>query len=369
MTLRFASSMGTIHQPAQMLRYWDSIDSLAGGLVIGLMSDNALNDPRAWIRTPTFTVQNTWVVQGAFKNTDFMSGAEPQNAGLYFRKAGAEQLSMLIVPEAGSGGLTDGYMYSIEVRRGATLLAASDPIFFSQDWTVFQFKATINTGILGSFEVKASRRENETQEAFASIITGVATNTADAAVAGADQVEINYDVKGGNATWDHFWAMDDQGAVNNDFPNKLLMVHGMVPDSDGAQDDWVAQGGQGTGYQTVDDPANSIADDIGRQISENIGDIFLTGFPDPGGSHPISASANVAGVIFTHVSAMENSGTLTVRPIYRNAGDTRAEGADQALVGTSYAGYYEIFEEDPVALAAWTVAQVKAMQWGLKVQS
>lgn len=369
MTLRFASSMGEIHQPAQMDRYWASSLGLSGGLSLGLMSDLALNDASATILTPTFTLQNTWIMQGAFKNSDFLSGANPQNAGLYFFKGGAEQLSMVIVPAVASGGLSDGYMYGIEVRRGAVVLAASDPIFFSQEWTVFQFKATLNTGVLGSFEVKASRRENETQEAFTSIVSGVATNTADTGVAGGDQVEINYDVKGGNAIWDHFWVMDDQGAVNNDFPNKLLMVHGMVPDADGAQDDWIPQGGQGTGFQTVDDPANSLSDDIGRQIAENIGDIFLTAFPDPGVGHPISSAANIAGVIFTHVSAMENSGTLTVRPIYRNAGDVRAEGADQALAGTAYAGYFEVFEEDPVALAAWTVAQVKAMQWGLKVQS
>lgn len=361
--------MGTIHQPAQMERYWDSIDDISGGLSLGLMSDNALNDSGGWVRTPVFASQDTWVIQAAFRNTDFLDGLNPQNAGLYFREGGAEQLSMVIVPAAGSGGLTAGYMYGIEVRRGATVLAASDPIFFSQEWTIFQFKATVDIGVGGAYEVKASRRENETQEAFATILSGSGTNTADTGASGVDQVEINYDVQSGSAIWDHFWMMDDQGSVNNDFPGKFLMVHGMVPNADGAQDDWIAQGGQGTGYQTVDDPANSTSDDIGRQISENIGDIFLTAFPDPGGAHPISGSANVAGVIFTHVSAMENSGTLTVRPIYRNAANTRAEGADQALSGTEYAGYFEVFEQDPVALAAWTVSQVKAMQWGLKVQS
>ncbi len=384
MTLRFASSMGEVHKGGtdnfQLLRYWNSANSVGTGSGAGLMSNLAIVDNSALLRTPVFTEQNTWICQGVFLNSAPLAGPSPMTAGLRYRRLGVEQLAMVIVPATASGSRPDGQLYSVEVRRGATLLAASAPIFYAQQFTIFQFKATIDTGVGGSFEVRAATVEGGVVGAFSNVVSGTGVNTADTGVAGADDVEIHYNVEAGSSRWDHFWVMDDQGSINNDFPGKFLLVQGVVPNAQGAQNDWTSQGGQGGGsndYESVNDPGDNIADDVGRHTSDTTNDIFLVGYQIPGETgavgfedgHPISGSANVQGVIFHHVSGMENSGNRTVSPIYRNASDVRADGTNQALTSTSFNGFFEVFELNPVSAAAWTAQQTKEMEWGLKLQA
>lgn len=369
MTLRFASSMGEVHLPTtnvtQFLRHWATESSMATAAVSGgLFSDTAFAEGSGFIRTPTFTDQPTWTCQAAFRaSADF--GSIAGDAGIRFLLGGTEQLAMVIVPLPALGARSLGQQYVIEVRRGATVLATSTATFYSTRWTIFQFQATLHT-TAGAFEVRAAPVDRQTVGAFVNVLSGSSINTADAAANDADQAELNYTVPNGSAVWDHFFLMDDAGTTNNDFPSGLLLVQGMVPDADGAQDDWLAQGGQGTGFQTVDDPAGGITEDIGRQTTEVIGDIFLTAFPDAGAPNfPIGGGANIAAVLFHHVSAMENSGSRTVRPIYRNSADARSQGADDVLTDTLFAGFLEVFELEPITVLAWTVQQTRDMQWGL----
>lgn len=383
MALQWASSMGEIHlqgvNSVQLTRYFATQSGMGTGSTAGLLSVRAMQEGSGFVKGPQLTEQNTWVVQGAFQNSGPLATQSPitQKAGLALFRQGTEQLRMEIVPAGASGGRLDGHLYGIEVKRGATVLAATAPLFYAEEWTIFQLKATVNTGVLGSFEVRAARVENQTIQAFSTVLSAVSVNTADAGVAGADQLEVNFEVKGNAARWDHVWMMDDTGAINNDFPGKFLLVQGVVPNSNGAQEDWAYKGGQGSGFNTQNDPPNSDSDDIGRATSNVVNDIILMGFQIPGelgapgveAGHPISSAANVQGVIFHHVSGMENSGTRTVRPIYRNIADVRSEGADIVLNQTSYLGFFEVFELEPVTASAWTAQQTKDMQWGLKVQA
>ena len=384
--LRFASSMGELHYIGaggtgddQLLRYWGEQFSMGTGLGGGLLSNRSIVEGNGYLRTPQLVDQNTWIIQGAFFCSANLDGGAAQNAGLALFKAGTEQLRLLVAPVAAFGARQEGQLYRLELRRGATLLATSTASFYAQQWHIIQMKVTIDP-VAGAYEVRVAPVENTNVGAFSTVLSGGPTNTADAGVAGADQVEVNYEVNNSSCRWDHFFVMDDTGAVNNDFPGKWLLVHGVLPNRQGAQNDWVSQGGQGSGandYESVNDPGNSIQDDIGRHTSDTPGAIFLVGYQVPGttgnpgaeAGHPIGAGANVQGVIFHHVSGMENSGTRTVRPIYRNSVDVRAEGGDVILSTPAYAGYFEVFEQDPVAAAAWTAQGVIDMQWGLKVQS
>lgn len=381
MALKWASSMGEVHlqgsNSVQLTRYFATQSGMGSGSTTGLLSVRAMQEPSGFVRGPQLPEQNTWIVQGAFQNSGPMAGAFAQNAGLAFFRQGTEQLRMEFVPAGALGARQDGQLYFIEVKRGATVLATSAPLFYSEEWTIFQFKATVRTGSNGSFEVRAARVENQTIGAFSTILSGAALNSADAGVDGADQLEINFEVEGGSARWDHVWMMDDQGTINNDFPGKFLLVQGVVPNSNGAQEDWVYQGGQGSGFDALNDPHNSDSDDVGRATSNTVGDIVLMGFQIPGelgapgfeSGHPISSAANVQGVIFHHVSGMENSGNRTVSPIYRDIADVRADGTNVVLNSLVFSGFFEVFELEPVTSLAWTAQQTKDMQWGLKVQA
>lgn len=390
MALRFLSSMGEVHNPdggasVQFLRYWGGSVGIGAAGSFGIMSNSVISDGSGSVLTPSFTPQATWIIGAMFRGDDEWDGINPQDIGLEFRLGAAVQLSVKFVPAAASGARPEGQMFSIEVRRGSTVLAASAPEFYVRDWHAIQFKATIDT-VSGSFEVRMARRENETWigssfgTGMRTILSGSGINTADAAVNNADNVEIEYSVEDGATTWDHFFVFDSTGALNNDFPTALgglpPLVQGVVPNADGVQNDWVARGGP-IGFDTVNDPGNSTSDDTGRLTSEVVSDIVLVQFQIPGetgvpgneAGHPISGSANVLGVIFHHVSGMENSGNRTLRPIYRNISNVRSEGASVVVSSTSFAGFFEVFELNPVSSLAWTVQQTKEMQWGLKLQA
>lgn len=391
MALRFLSSMGEVHAPdggsaIQFLRYWGGSVTMGGGGGPGLMSNSVILDGSGSILTPSFTPQATWIIGAMFRTGDEWDGVSTHDIGLEFKLAGATQLSVKFVPAATSGARPEGQMFSIEVKRGSTVLAASDPEFYVRDWHAIQFKATIDT-VSGSFEVRMSRRENESWvgssfgTGMRTILSGTGINTADAAVNNADNVEIEYSVNtNSSVSWDHFFVFDSTGSINNDFPTALgglpPLVQGVIPNADGAQNDWVAQGGP-IGFETLNDPGNSTVDDIGRLTSEVVSDIVLTEFQLPGetgtpgneAGHLISGSANVLGVIFHHVSGMENSGNRTLRPVYRNSVDTRVEGASVVVSSTTFAGFFEVFELEPVSSLAWTVQQTKDMQWGIKLQA
>lgn len=388
MALIWASSMGEVHRPGttagseyiQMLRYFGEQSAMSSSTAAGLMSKVVMQDGQGRVRTPQFTEQDTWIVQAAYRATGPMDGGLTQDLGIVIRRQGTEQLRLSFIPASASGSRFDGEMYSVRVERGATVLAATDPIFYSREWVVFQFKVTIDPAA-GAYEVKAMRRENESfTGSLTTILSGSGVNTADDGVTGADQFQFNYYISAGASLWDHVWVMDDTGALNNDFPGKFLLVQGVIPNANGAQLDWISQGGQGSGatfFDALNDSASNIAGDVGRAVTENIGDIILMAFQVPGETGlpgfetgpRISSLANVPGMIFHHVSAMENSGTLTVRPVYRNISDVRAEGNDLILTSTSFQGFYEVFEQNPVSAAAWTALEAIQMQWGLKLQA
>lgn len=384
MSLKFASSMGEVHYRGtsneQLLRYWEAQSGIDSASTSGgFLSNTAIIEGSAFLWTPFFTERDTWICGGVFWNSGLLAGGGTMEAGFKFYRGGVEQLDMVVVPAPAANGRPDGQQYGIEVRRGATVLAATAAIFYAQVATIFQMKVTIDPSV-GAFEVRAATTENQTIPAFTTVLSGVSVNTADTGVAGADQIQLNYQVEANSARWDHFWVFDDQGSVNNDFPGKFLLVQGVVPNAQGAQNDWVSQGGQGGGsndYESVNDDGGNINDDVGRHTSDTPGDVFLVGFQTPGqtgapgfeAGPSIGSGANVQGLIFHHVSAMENSGNRTVRPIYRNAADTRAEGSDLVLSDITFDGYFEVFELNPISASAWTPQETIDMQWGLKLQS
>lgn len=393
MTLRFASSMGEVHRvgstapvDGQFLRYWAAQTDIGSAEGAGMMSNSCMEDGQGSIETPAFTPQATWVAGAMILGLGNWDGVFSEDVGIEFRLGASSQLKLHLVSAPAANGRPEGQMFSVEVRRGATVLAASQPEFYVREWNAIQFKATIDP-TTGSFEVRMARRENEkwsttsVGQGMQTILSGVSVNTADAGVANADNVVLDYSVKSNNVRWDHFFLFDDQGSNNNDFPTSIgddpPLVQGVVPNADGVQNDWDVQGGQGTGFDTVNDPGFNVTDDVGRHVSQTPGDIFLTGFQDPGetgapgleSGHPIGSAATILGMIFHHVSGMENSGTRTLRPVYRRIDDVRAEGADQAVNDTSFSGFFEVFELNPISAAAWTVQESKEMQWGLKVQS
>ncbi len=377
----------------QFLRLWGSTDitltSTAGGLETPV---NTVAVGSGRVGTPVLNERNTWIVQAAYRSSIFPTGAGSENVGIYFKRdSGAtEQLSVRIRKQgaSASGSFQDGERFKIEVMRGATSLGISRD-FWSRSWHVIQVKVFFNdpggAPNTGTVEVRVlplegeDRNRGQAEATQETVINVAGIDTSDSGQDGVDVIELDYDASTGTVTWDHFLVMDSDGAQNNDFPAQpLVYVHGGVPNRDGADNDWVPQGPPPDGFEAVNDRADLCTEDDGRYTSDNPTDVLLFGMQPPGqtGTTPanasgprIGASNAVLGVMFHHVSAMESSGNRTVRSLYRDIADVRSEGPDVVLSGTTFGGFFEIFELEPITAAVWTAQQTLDMQWGLKLQA
>jgi len=399
--IRFMMNGGLSWQPngsapinCQALRQWGDLTWSVAGFDTGLFDPTTAIERGGVgrISTPILPEKNTWIVQAAWIAPTFATGVGLETAGIYFMRGNdtTEQLSVRIRKQGASpsGSFQDGERFKLEVMVGAVSLGISRDFWTSQ-WHVIQVKVFFNDPIgapnTGTVEVrvlpleggKLARLDGAVQE-VAINVAGV--DTSDAGVAGVDAIRFDYDTSSATSVWDHFLVMDSDGALNNDFPAQpLIFVHGGLPWADGADLNWTPQGsGVTPPFDAVNDRSDLCIEDDGRLTSETPGDTTLFSFQTPGmtGSTPafangprIGLSNQVLGVSFHHVSGMEASGNRTVRPYYRDVLDVRAEGPDQIITGTLFAGYVEIFELEPVTGLAWTAQQTTDMQWGLKLQA
>lgn len=399
--IRFMMNGGQTWQPAatapancQAIRQWGDITWTNAVFDAGLFDPVNANSHAnvGHAATPILAEKNTWIVQAAWRAPLFTHGAGLETAGIYFMRGNDtdEQLSVRIRKQdaSPSGSFQDGERFKLEVMVGAVSLGISRD-FWTQQWHVIQVKVFFNniTGApnTGTVEVRVlpleggeyPRLDGAVQEVA---ISATNVDTSQTGLEGVDAIRFDYDVASQRSVWDHFLVMDSDGTINNDFPSQpLILVHGGLPWDAGADQTWIPQGsGVTPPYEAVNDRSDLCTGDDGRLTSETPGDTTLFSFQTPGltGAQPasgngplIGAGNQVLGVSFHHVSAMEASGNRTVRPYYRDVLDVRAEGADQILTGTLFAGYVEIFELEPVTGLAWTPQQTIDMQWGLKLQA
>ena len=256
MTIRFLGPM-TTHRfnssdaggpHCQFLRHFGSQSGLNTGGGSGLMTPGTIGlDTNGLFRTPLLTERDTWIVQGAFRNTNFIDGGFDQSAGIVWRRGGVEQLRLIQVREPAQNYRLLGRQYHWEVRRGATVLGSSKR-FFIFGWDVIWAKVTIDPLLAnGEVEIRVSKNGNTLPNypdgAQSVVINLTNVDTADTGVAGCDEIEFIYNSAQGSGVWDHIVVMDTDGSVNNDIPAEpLWLVHGMVPNSNGDHQEWSSQG-------------------------------------------------------------------------------------------------------------------------------
>ena len=344
MSLIFAESFGVNLDTVQLGRKWQTASGVVSSRVTGYREHGfALSSTNATLRTPDFTEQNTWVIGCAMW---WAVRAASVGTKIEFLKAGADQLTFEFVMAE------DGNVFSILVKRGSTTLDTVGP-FFSREKAYFEFGATIRTGVNGAWEIK---RDGVSQGSD----TGV--NTAEEASDGCDGFKITFDAAGATFRCGDIYIVDDQGAIRNDFlgPVKVLPIR---PTSDGADSDWNPSTGSDH-YALVDDAVGT-PDDNSRITSFTPGDVDLFGY----GDLSLPTGITILGVIVESIAKMESSGTRTLRAKYRNAGDTRSNGASFVASTTAWAWFAHVWEQDPIAASDWTKTLVDAAQFGAEVVS
>lgn len=344
MSLHFAEGFGMNLGATQLGRKWQTASGTVDTRVTGYREHgHALSSTNATLRTPDFTQQNTWTFGCSMW---WASRAASVGTKIEFLKAGVAQLAFEFE------FAEDGNIFNILVKRGSTTLETVGP-FFTREKAYFEFQATIRTSTNGAWEIV---REGVSQDSD----TGV--NTADVGSDGCDGFKITFDSAGATFRCGDIYVLDDQGAIRNDFlgPVKVLSVR---PSADGADSDWTPSTGSDH-YALVDDPVGAPADSD-RITSFTASDIDLFAFDDLS----LPTGITILGVVLESVASMVSSGTRTLRPKYRNAGDTRSNGTNFVLNTTAWAWFSQVWEQDPIAASNWTKALVDAAQFGVEVVS
>lgn len=130
----------------------------------------------------------------------------------------------------------------------------------------------------------------------------------------------------------------------------------LVPEGDGANTDWTPSAG--SNWEDVDEiPADG---DTSYVSSNNVGDVDTYETEDLGSSPP-----TVYAIQANLYAKKDSAGTREIAAVVRDGG-TDYVGATKTL-STSYIYYSEIMEENPGTSSPWSVSEINADEFGVKV--
>jgi hypothetical protein len=288
----------------------------------------------AHLSTPSFGVQNTWVVGFGFKTSG--SGGTPTVTIM----SGSSQQCSLTITTLGSG-------YAWVLKRGSTTIATSVVERSFNVWYYVELKVTVRDGTDGVYEL----RVDETAD-----FSGSGVNLANTGTDGADVFQFGATTNA--AVWDDIYILDDQGSVNNDFKGDSA-VRGILPNGDGASTGWTPSTGS-SHFALVDDAATNPNDsDYNRGVNAGDRDLYdyanLTGL----------LNGPISGIMVTSDMRMETTGIATVKVVVRQGG-VNYDQATHTVNGTGVRGHTQVIENSPDDAAPWEVADIDNAQIGVE---
>lgn len=234
--------------------------------------------------------------------------------------------------------LNTGYNLAISGHSGATVLSVGS-------WYYIEVKAVIN-GASGSLEVHLNGAVE------------IASFTVNLGTTPLGYLYLNFpgsSVTNGN-DYDDIYVCDNSGAANTSFLGDCR-IETLYPGADGAHTQWTPDTGSAH-YARVDETTPD--GDSSYVRDNNVGDRDSYAFTD---------LATLAGSVFgvqTQMYARKDiAGTRQLAAVAR-PGSTDHDGA-AATLGTSYAFFSEIREQNPDTSAAWTIGDVNGSEFGVKV--
>lgn len=214
-------------------------------------------------------------------------------------------------------------------------------------WIYAELRVDFGTGTSGRIVVKVNGQ---------TVLDQASINTAPSGVARGNMVQ--YYQNGGNnqsASYDDLYLCDGTGTANNDFLGDCR-VETLLPSGAGAETQWTPSAG--ANYTNVDEvPADG---DTTYNKSNTVGQVDTYALPDLA-----SVTGLIYGVQYLQSVRKDNAGTRLVAPVAR-IGGADYPGSDTGL-GNSYVYTREIKEKSPATAAAWTISEINAMEYGVKV--
>lgn len=337
--LRFAESFEHATTAAQMQTKWSNVAGLSTfytGRSGGTSKSLGLAHNGGEMHKTFSAGQATWIAGVGFQDSYRCTGHDVVN----FLDAGTGQMRVYI----GSDG-------KLGVARGGTGLATGTTILSVGVWYYIEFKATIHP-TAGSYEL----RINGAVE-----LTATGVNTRATANSTADQVRFgearNVDNTGLQHIWDDLYICDSTGAQNNDFLGDIR-VQALFTTADGASSQWTPN----SGAVHFDRVSQTTPDDDTTYLSDaTAGDIDTWAYGDLA-----STTGDVKGIQIVPWVRKDDAGIRTVAPVIRIGGVNYVQ-ANLPNLSTSYQYLPQIVELSPATAVAWTVAEINAMEAGIKM--
>jgi hypothetical protein len=333
-----------------MLLFFDGFDHCTGNTVAMLTkwaSSIGAADPHAsGARTGP---AGLWMTSGA---ADLLSKAFPASGGFLIgfalknTAAGWGARDLLQVREGGTVHLTiysDGAGH-LAVTRNGTVLATGATVLSLNSFHYIEFKGVIHDSA-GSYTL----RINEAVELSAS---GIDTRNA-GATGQWDRLYLGA-ASAGYAV-DDLYVCDLSGASHNDFLG-AVKVETLLPESgNGANVGLTPSTGTDHGALVDENPPNTT--DYNGSATVGAKDTY---------TYPSLTLAGAVLAVQTNLyAAKSDAGTRTVCAVVRTGG-TDYDGANVSP-GTTFGYFPEVRPVNPATSAAWTIAEVNALEAGMKV--
>jgi len=299
--------------------------------------------------TPSFGTDNSFTIGFGFRLSSHTTSINSNAQGLYVELGPDEQCHIEMESTSGTG-------VRFHIMRGATTVATSSYFDFGV-WHYIEIELTVRTGTNGAYEL----RHNGVQD-----IQAGSVDLADTGGDGWDVFAFRYTSNVSSILlYDDMYINNGSGSTNTSFLGPSV-VEGLLPNADGATNDWT-NNGTGANYTSVDDPATSNPDDSGAggtNGSDVNTDLDLYEFEDlqqiTGTIHAVQVGIQLG---------MAAAGTRTVRGKYRDP-DTTVVNLDSHVVDqTTFDEFTQVLDENPNSAAAWDIADIDDGQFGVEVVS
>ncbi len=241
----------------------------------------------------------------------------------------------------------------LTVLRGASAIASATLLVSLTAWHYIEIKATIDP----SAGVVVVNVDGIQYISFSG-------NTRSTTNSSVNQVVFGEPAGTNVVYWmDDIYICDNAGSVNNDFLGDLV-VKALLPTGNGTQNNFAIGGTApaATNWQSVnenppDDNTTYVKDGVAGDIDRyTYGALGITG--------------NVKAVVVNLRAEKDDAGTRTIRAATKSGLTVGDNGSDFTLSFSSYADFQGIFETDPnTPGTAWTVTNVNAAEFGVKVTS
>lgn len=234
---------------------------------------------------------------------------------------------------------------TVSILVGSTVVATSTSILNWSVWNYIEFSASISdttgTASLRVHGVEIVSYAGDTKN-------GGTNDTIDA-------VRIQRSVGKPAFYIDDFYVCNDTGAAPYNTFLGDTRVYTMTPSAAGNSTQFTPLSGDN--YTNVDELPYSAADYVSSPTSGAVDTYTLTDLP--------ATATTVYGVQHNVIARKGDAGEVSLKPVIRSGGANYSPTATP-LVASDVA-ISELYEQDPATAAAWTVANVNALESGMEV--